>query len=72
MCGESCRGRPVQLSVLRHTMKFRSMPMLGETLAFTITRGGCQDGVSHFMGQVTEAASAREVMLFEIHTAAEC
>lgn len=73
ICCDTCSlcGRPVQMSVLRHVMKFRSLPMLGETLAFTVARMGCQDGVTHFKGQVMEAASAREVMLLELHAAAE-
>ncbi len=52
-------------------MKYRSLPMLGETLAFTATRVGCQDGITHFKGRVTEAASEREVMMLEMHAAAE-
>ncbi|BDA45514.1 hypothetical protein COCOBI_07-3010 [Coccomyxa sp. Obi] len=62
---------PVQLRVVRHAMKYRSLPVLGETLGFTITRVACKDGVTHFKGRVVEEASQRDIMLFELHIAPE-
>jgi hypothetical protein len=67
-----CDGRPVQLAVVRQATMIRSQSMLGETLAFTTTRLGCQDGVTHFSIHVAEMASGREVTLMDLHAAADC
>ncbi|CAL8470893.1 g10435 [Coccomyxa elongata] len=64
-------SRPMQLRVVRHIMKFRSLPELGETLCFTASRVACKDGITHFQGHVTVETSQRDIMLFDLHIVPE-
>ncbi len=61
----------MQLRVVRHVMKFRSLPVLGETLCFTVTRVACKDGITHFQGHVAVETSHRDIMLFDLHVVPE-
>ena len=63
--------RPVPVRVVQHVMKYRSLPVLGETLSFTVTRVACKNGVTHFKGHVVVEGSQRDIMLVDLHLVPE-
>ncbi len=63
--------RPAQLRVLRNLMKYRSLPMLGETLDIAVKLVGRRDGVGDFSVHVTENVSRRDIMSAEFRIALE-
>jgi hypothetical protein len=60
-------GRPARLTVLRHAMKFRRLPMLGDSLVISCTRRAAeQEGCVQVQAHVKDKATQKDVMMVEL------
>lgn len=59
-------SRPARITVLRHVMKFRKLPMLGDSLDITLTKKAVEDGCSQVFARVSDKATKKDVMTIDL------
>jgi hypothetical protein len=59
-------GLPARLTVQQHSMKFRRLPMLGDSLAITCTKHITEQGLTKAHVHVVDKATSKDVMIADL------